>query len=204
MTDYSKSKKISNIKNLIENGAIEKEIQIAFDDDLSLIAEVYSNPKDEYICFSQFPIRKCTVDFAVFTNRSRMEIVLIEIKGANFNFSNSSSYKNISRKINEAAQQLRHKITLINDNYREFRACFHKVRREVEIGTNHHNSLLGPNGYLHVDSEKDICIRGVIIGGRCRDNLYESKLRHQFETMTIPNIKVESWDSWLRKIPNYK
>ncbi len=94
-----------------------------------------------------------------------MEVIVIEIKGANFSFSNSSSYRNMSFKINEAAQQVRGKLNFIQKNYNEFRAFVHKVREQVELGRNIYNSLLGPNGYLHVDPNKDICVSGVLIGG---------------------------------------
>jgi hypothetical protein len=85
-----------------------------------------------------------------------------------------------------------------------FRDNFHSptiaVREQVELGINIYNSLLGPNDYLHVDPNKDICVSGVLIGGNCKDDLYESKLRHEFETTSSSKIRVESWDSWMRKL----
>ena len=186
--------------HLIQENAIENVIQGLFKEDMSLLSEVYAYPQAEYICFSEFSIGDGFADFVVFTGRSRMEVIVIEIKGADFSFSNSSSYRNMSFKINEAAQQVRRKLNFINANYNEFRAFVHKVREQVELGRNIYNSLLGPNGYLHVDPNKDICVSGVLIGGNCKDDLYESKLRHEFETTSSSKIRVESWDSWMRKL----
>lgn len=42
------------MKELIDAGASERELDALMKKDLSLIAEIYSYPKDEYIVFSEF------------------------------------------------------------------------------------------------------------------------------------------------------
>jgi hypothetical protein len=37
-----------------------------------------------------------------------------------------------------------------------------------------------------------------VIGGRTKNDLEESRARHQLE-MATPRVMFESWDSWLRK-----
>ncbi|WP_017151764.1 hypothetical protein [Bacillus bingmayongensis] len=44
------------IETLVKNGAKEQELQRLLKQDLSIFAEVYAYPSDEYICFSEFPI----------------------------------------------------------------------------------------------------------------------------------------------------
>lgn len=189
-----------HLSSIIQENVIEKDIQEVLAKDLSFLSEVYAYPQQEYICFSEFPIGEGFADFVVFTGRSRMEVIVIEVKGANFNFSNSNSYRNISSKINEAAQQVRKKLNFIDANYKDFRTFVHSVRDSVELGKIMYNSLLGPCGELNVDPRKDIRVSGVLIGGRCKDDLYESRLRHEFENTTSPTIRIESWDSWIRKL----
>ncbi len=138
----------------MQENLIENVIHGVVKEDLSLLSEVYAYPQTEYICFSEFPIGNGFADFVIFTGRSRMEVIIIEIKGADFKFSNSNSYKNMSSKINEAAQQIRRKLNFINANYNEFRFFVHGIREQVESGKSMYNSLLGPNGYLHVDPKK--------------------------------------------------
>lgn len=185
---------------LVKKNPSESSIQRVIKRDLSLLSEAYAYPQSEYICFSEFPIGNGFTDFVVFTGRSRMEVFVIEIKGADFNFSNSNYYGNMSLKINEAAQQIRRRLGYINENYKEFKSLAHKVREQVEVGKSLYNSQLGPWGPLEVDPNKEICVNGILIGGRCRDDLYESKLRHEFEKISSSKIRIESWDSWLKKL----
>ena len=144
-----------SLSKLINESVSEKIIQQMIKEDLSLLSEVYAHPNSEYICFSEFPIGAGVADFVVFTGRSRMEVIIIEVKGANFNFSTLSSYRNMGFKINEVAQQMRTRLSYTNANYDKFRCFAHQVRKKVEKGEQIYNSLLGPNGYLHVDSNKD-------------------------------------------------
>ena len=57
----------AQISALIDNGSNEHALQRVLKQDLSLIAEVYASPEDEYICFSEFPVGEGQVDFALFT-----------------------------------------------------------------------------------------------------------------------------------------
>ncbi len=188
------------LADLVESGAGERALQAFLKQDLTFFAEVYADPKDEYICFSEFPVAGGAVDFVVFTGRSRMEVILIEVKGADFRLVNRNSYGNFSSKINEAAQQIRRRLRDAYRDYRSFRVAVHRIREEAESGKRVHNALLGPECPLDVDPEKDIVIRNVIIGGRTEDDLEESRVRHDFEVRSTPSIRVESWDTWMRKL----
>ncbi|MBK8576381.1 MAG: DUF4263 domain-containing protein [Elusimicrobia bacterium] len=190
----------STIESLVSAGAGEQEIQRVLKTDLSIFGEAYAEPNDEYICFSEFPLAGGLIDFAVFTARSRMNIILIEIKGAEFDLVNSNHYKAFNHKINEAAGQIKERLGIISRNLTEFRKIVHGLRERVERGDKLRNSFLGPCGKLCVSSDKDVIIRSVIIGGRTRDDLEESKKRHDFETGMTPPIQIESWDTWLRKL----
>lgn len=193
----------SSIVGLVEQGAGEQEFQRLLKQDLSVFAEIYSNPKDEYICFSEFPVAEGFVDFAVFSGRSRMDVTLIEVKGAEFNLVNQGHYDKFSSKIEDAMDQIRKRLRHVIDNIKDFRSDVHRIRLDVENGNILHNSLLGPSGHLEVDSDKDINIRCVVIGGKTRNDHEESRKRHDVERSTHPPIRVESWDTWLRKVRRY-
>ncbi|HEX7241172.1 MAG TPA: Shedu immune nuclease family protein [Longimicrobiaceae bacterium] len=188
------------LDDLVASGAGERALQALLKTDLTFFAEVYARPDEEYICFSEFPVADGVVDFVVFTGRSRMNVILIEVKGAEFRLVNHDSYGNFSAKINEAAQQIRSRLGYVYRNYSEFRSAVHEIRAAAESGGRPYGALLGPTRPLQVDPDKDINIRTIIIGGRTEDDLEESRLRHDFETRFTPSIQVESWDSWLRKL----
>ena len=77
----------AELRKLIDSGATEQTIAAFLKKDLSFFSEVYACPKDEYICFSEFPVGDSgRVDFALFTGRSRMSVYLIEIKAARHPF----------------------------------------------------------------------------------------------------------------------
>ena len=190
--------KKSEIESLIVSNSSERELQTLLKQDLSVFSEVYANPKSEYIVFSEYPIGSGSADFLLFTSRSKMEVIIIEIKGADFTFSNSDGA--LSAPINLAVQQVKERFAYIHSNYESFRRNAHDIRISVEAGNQTYNSLLGSNGYLHCDPHKDIIYRGIVIGGRTRDDTYESKLKWQSEISSIPYIKYESWDSWLKKL----
>lgn len=183
---------------LIHEGAREREIQAALKADLSVIAQtcVHSAIQDEYIAFSEFPLGTGFVDFVVFTDRSRMDVVLFEIKGADFEFLNADG--SVAKLIDRAAEQMRNRFDEIERNYESFRREAHALRKTIEAGQKKFNSILGPNGYLHVDPEKDIDVWGIVIGGRTREDYAESRARYKLEKYTN-RVRFESWDSWLRK-----
>lgn len=197
---YLRSISKKDISNLIMNGAKEQELSRLLKKDLSIFGEVYSFPEEEYICFSEFPLDDGFVDYVIFTGRSRMNVYIIEVKGADFNLVNRTGYQKFSSKIDTAATQIRNRQRVIYSNYEKYRKYFHKIRETVEKGDKLYNSTIGPRGKLLVDPNKDINIFPVLIGGRTNDDLSESKLRQDFEYSTKPTIKLESWDTFLRKL----
>ncbi|NYB73417.1 DUF4263 domain-containing protein [Sedimentibacter hydroxybenzoicus DSM 7310] len=189
-----------SLKQLVDSKANEHELQEKLKTDLSVIGETYAYFQNEYICFSEFPIGERKVDFVVFTGRSRMEVVLIEVKGADFSLVNQNNYANFSSKLEEAASQLRSHWNYIHRNYEYFRRYVHELRLTIERGGLKYNAFLGASPRLSVDSNKDIIIRNVIICGRSVDDLEESKKRHEYESNSQMSLKLETWDSLLFKI----
>ncbi|MFP3709678.1 Shedu immune nuclease family protein [Paraburkholderia sp. SIMBA_009] len=186
-----------NLADLITSSAGERDIQSFVKNNLHLLGDACtpSSIKGEYIAFSQFSILDGKPDFVVFTSRSRMEVVIVEIKGADFNFLNSDG--TINANINEAAQQVRERFGHIEDNYELFRRKFYDIRRRVESGETIFSSALGPAKHLEVDPEKQVWLKGMVIGGRSVDDQKESRIRHQLER-SAPHISYDTWDGWLR------
>ncbi|EJC1078528.1 Shedu anti-phage system protein SduA domain-containing protein [Vibrio parahaemolyticus] len=197
----SKAIEKSQIQKLIDAGSIEQEIQRLLKTDLSVFGDFYSQPNEEYIVFSEFPILDGSVDFVVFSGRSRMDVTLIEVKGADFNIINSTGYKSFSAKTNEAIDQVRNRLGLIYRDYNDFRKIFLDIKNKVESGEQIHNSLVGPKGKLQVDDNKDINIHTVVIAGRGKADYDESRKRQDLEYNTKPPIRLESWDSFINKMP---
>lgn len=189
---------MQRLKELIKNKSTEQDIQKYLKDHLHLIAEHYASSTNEYIIFSEFPIDEGKVDFVIFTDRSRMQIILIEIKGADFSYLTKSN--KTSNVIREAHEQILERFDFIERNYELFRRKAHEIRQEVEKGKIKYNSLLGSNGFLHVDPNKEIKYRGVVIGGYTTDDILESKKRNQLELDSNRKTQFESWDSFLRKV----
>ncbi|MDR3369533.1 DUF4263 domain-containing protein [Rhodoferax sp.] len=188
------------IQELVERGASERELLSLLKRDLSLFGELYASPHEHYLAFSEFPLADGFVDFTLFTSTSRMEIVLIEVKGADFFLVNDDHYGEVAQSMNRAAGQIRRRIGDIYENLPMFRKRVHEIRARAEAGEKIHGAFLSPYCPIGVDPNKDITIRTVVIGGRTRDDLVESKKRHQFEHGVSPPIKIESWDTWLRKL----
>ena len=190
----------AKIEALVSSGMGERDFQELLKQDLSIFGEAYAKPDDEYICFSEFPLGDGFVDFVLLTGRSRMDVILIEVKGAEFNLLNSDHYKEFNHKINQAAGQLRGRLGHIYRNVTPFRDHVHSLRIRAENGEDVHNAFIGPHHGLMVDPQKDINIRTVLIGGRTVDDREESAKRHDFERLFSPPIRVESWDTWLRRL----
>lgn len=190
----------ASVRALVEAGSGERELQRLLKQDLSIMAEGLSAPAGEYICFSELPIGDGYVDFAVFTGRSRMDVILIEVKGAEFNLVNSNHYHAFNHKVQQAAGQLRDRAAYCYRNPDRVPRELHRIRAEAERGSPLYNAFLGPVGPLQVDPDKDINIRSIVIGGRTRDDLPESRKRHEYELQTTPRVRVESWDTWLRRL----
>jgi hypothetical protein len=195
--EHSISKK--EINDFIKKNPTERELATFLIRDLSFFARFYAHPTEEYIVLPELNIADGFVDYVIFSGRSRMDVTLIEIKGANFNLMNQSGYCNLSQKTNEAIQQVRERISVIYRDYGKYRNYFHEVRGHVESGSKFKNALLGPRGKLSVDPDKDINIRSVVIAGRSNNDLEESKQRHNVAITSSPPIRLESWDSLINK-----
>ncbi len=194
---------ISVLQEAIENGAMEIDLQNLIKSDLSILGDFYAHPSEEYVCFSEFPLNGGFIDFVIFSGVSKMNVTLIEIKGANYNLVNGNSYEDFSAKTNQAVQQIRKRLGYITRNYEEFRKFVHEVRSSVEAGEPKFNSFVGPKGKLGVDPNKDIYLHTIVIGGRSKDDLNESRLRYEYERGQSPSIRVESWDSWIKKLKRH-
>ncbi|MDW9378815.1 Shedu anti-phage system protein SduA domain-containing protein [Chryseobacterium sp. JV558] len=190
----------SSLEDLIKKGANENEILKLLQKDLSIIAELYAHPFDNYICFSEFPLDNGFVDFVIFTGYSRMDVILIEVKGASFNLMNKGSYKKFNSKIEIAMHQIRQRLGYISNNILEVRKNLHEIRERVMNGEKLYNSFRSADDTILVDKNKGINIHNIIIGGRTTNDLEESNKRHEFETNFVLPIKLESWDSFLRKL----
>ena len=130
-----------------------------------------------------------------------MDVVLIEVKGADYYILNRNSYSNFASKFNEAVKQIQGRLaTIYDDGLTKFRHQVHTLRAHAETGERVHNAFLEPISSLEVDPEKDINVRFIIIGSRTRDDLEESKQRQNFERTFVPPLKIETWDTWLRKL----
>lgn len=198
---------ISEIAKLIKSGAGENSIKALIKSDLSILAKYLHYHKDgNYICFSEFPIGLTgeKIDFVVFAGRSRMEVYLFEVKGAEFNQVNQSEKDGPFNAIYmNALDQLVRRKRFIIDDYSLFRKHVHSIRDIVENhrpGWDNYNSFTGPTPLQGiVDSTKDIFIHYIAIGGRTVNDEIESRKRHAWET-AMPNFRLESWDSWLSKV----
>ena len=190
--------------SFIQRNPTESEIHRLLNSDLSILGDYFSSPNESYIVFSEFQLKYKSyngfVDFVVFTSSSRMEVILIEIKGANYNLITQGNYTNFSSKTNEAVQQLRNRTFCLHENISYFKKHFHKVRKKAEAGKYICHTLVGPLGKLQVDPRKEIIIKRVCIGGRSIDDVKESRLRHEYEYGQSPTILIESWDSFLTKL----
>lgn len=74
------------------------------------------------------------------------------------------------------------------------------IRQQVIDGKYKSNFLLGPKGRLLVDPNKDIDIEAIIIGGRTKDEYFDSSERTKFENKRDYWLHVYSWESFLRRV----
>lgn len=191
---------IEKLQKLVDAGAIEQEIQKILKKDLSFLADVFAHPSDEYICLSEYPIGEDIVDFIVLTSRSRMQVCLIEVKGADFNTVKSSHYEGMNAHIHDAVGQINNHTRYISRNYDSFRELIHKTREEVISGQYKSNHLLGPKGELVVDPNKDIKLRKIVIGGKVKDDYRDSRERTEFEEGIDDRITIYSWEAFIRRL----
>lgn len=187
------------LASLVEKGASEQELAKLLKRDLSLLADAFAFPEEEYIVFAEFLIGTGRVDFAVFSGRSWMKVTLIEIKGADFPLVTQSGYCKLSSRIEVARSQLQQRQIVLLKQYELFRRQFHALRERVQQGERPYQALLGPAGRLEVDPNKEVEVYYAVIGGRTVEDLRESEIRYVSEIPT-PKIHIESWDTFLRKL----
>ena len=135
--------KKSELLSMIEENATEQKLLKLLKTDLSVFAEEYAHPADEYICFSEFPIGNVgNVDFALFSGRSRMCVTLIEIKGADFQLlTKRGGYKTFASKIDIAQKQVYEKNGYI---YIEIMKCSAKTCIEFAEKSKEENITIIP------------------------------------------------------------
>lgn len=186
------------LRNLINSKPKESEIGSILKKDLSIFAEVYASPEDEYICFSEFPFFSKRIDFVVFTGRSSMKIYLIEIKGADKKILVNNSYQPFTSKFFEGVTQLHNEFDYIHNNKEMVRKEMHRIRQAAindEIPC-----FKGPKYDFQVDSNKSVKFYGVLICGYTNDDLAESNKRHSLEDRYNDNYIIETWDSFINKL----
>ncbi len=126
-----------NIKELLDTFPDESELSAFLKKDMSVLAENYAFNEDEYICFSEFPVDTGRVDFVVFTGRSRMNVYLIEIKGANKNLCRKNHYAEFRQEIQEGRGQLIQRSAWITSNYNRYRKFVHDVYYLLKMDKDH-------------------------------------------------------------------
>lgn len=184
------------LHKMIENNSGERALQCYLKNNLALLGGTHSTPKGEYIVLSELPVGDGVCDFVILSSRSRMSVTFIEIKGASFKFLNKDG--RFASDINEGAEQIEARLAYIDKNYESFRRRIHQLRQEAIDGTCPHNAICDENRYLGVDTNKDIVVSGIVIGGRTANDRLESELKWNKEKVQS-NIRYESWDSWYRK-----
>lgn len=192
--------RLEDVRRVLNTYPSETDMGKFIQSDMSLLAEVYAQIEDEYICFSEFPVGEGRADFVVFTGRSRMKVFIIEIKGANIPLRRKNHYHSFRASVQEGKDQLEERAKYCQENYEKFRRFVYDVLDEVKKGRRPYNAFLGPKHELQVDSDKDIHISYVLIAGRTSDNLQDSQKRHMTESASNLNIQIETWDSWLAKL----
>lgn len=192
--------KLIDVQRMLAKNPTESEVDAFIKSDMSLLAEIYASIRDEYICFSEFPIGNGRADFVVFTGRSRMSVYIIEIKGANISLRKKNHYDSFRSSVQEGKDQLEERAKYCKENYEKFRRFTYSVLDDVKNNRRPYNAFLGPNYQLQVDPNKDIHITYVLIAGRTSDDLHDSQRRHMAENSSNFNIQIETWDSWLNKL----
>jgi len=75
-----------------------------------------------------------------------MNILLVEIKGADFYFLNLD--RTLAHELDDATRAVRDHLYYVNSSYESFRREVHTVRQLVEGGIQKCNSVIGGLGYL--------------------------------------------------------
>jgi hypothetical protein len=165
--------------------------------DLSLLADVFAKPSGEYVVFKEYQLdHKNTLDYVVFTNRSRMQLVFVEVKGADFPFLNADGSH--SAFVGKAIQQIKRRFAYAKQNYWKFRTDAHAVLHQVRSGKRPFQACMGKD--LEVDEDKDVIWSGAVIAGYEGDERAISRERNSLEDGTSPLITVDTWQSFVRRL----
>lgn len=196
----SRMHSLKKVKESLNSYPSEAELATFLKRDMSLFAELYANPKDEYICFAEFPVGNGRVDFALFTGRSRMDVYLIEIKGAKENLRRKNYYGEFRADVQEGRGQLIERKNWCEHHYADFQESVHRILNDVIEGKRPYHAFPGPKHRLSVDPEKDIKLHYILIAGRTSDNLRDSQKRHEEDSAMGFHLQTETWDSWINKL----
>ncbi len=188
------------VHKFIGTNPSEAKLAAFIKEDMSLIAENYAVSEDEYICFAELPVGDGRVDFAVFSGRSRMNVFLIEIKGANKPLLKKNHYGSFRAAVQEGCDQLVRRAEWCGTHYEDFRRYVHRLREEVIAGNRPYHAFLGPRYRLEVDPHKDVNIIYVLIAGRTTDDRADSHKRHLTEKASGLDLRIETWNSWANKL----
>lgn len=192
---------METIKDFLNTSPSERQLSVFLKEDMSLLAEVYAKPSEEYICFAEFPVGNGRVDFAVFTGRSRMDVYLIEIKGAQKSLRKKNHYGDFRAEIQEGRSQLIERKNWCEQNYIDYKRFVHLILDDIiQRNTRPYHAFLGPIYKLEVDAQKDVDFHYILIAGRTSEDLTDSKKRHQADAATNFHIQTETWDSWINKL----
>lgn len=187
----------SELESFISTRPGEREILRFLGSDLTLLGEVFSSPTGEFIVVKELPLdQHGQVDFAIFTNRSRMEVVFVEAKGADFSFLNSD--KTHSAYVGKATQQIKNRFAYARDNYHKFRKDVLDIWRAVEDGKRPYQAAVGKP--VQIDPNKDVHWSGAVIAGHESDELAVSRERSSMESGNSPFIRYHTWQSFIRRL----
>lgn len=190
----------ADLQILIDSKAKESVIETELKKNMALLAEVYASPKNEYIIIPQFTIDDGSVDYILLTGRSSVKIYLIELKGADFSIINQD-LKAFNADINYAVTQLTRRKRVMEDNRILYKDKIRKIVTSIKDGTYTGNYLMGKSNDLLIDYEKTFKIVGMVaIGGYSINDVVESEKRDDIEKSTNYLLRMESWDSFIRKI----
>lgn len=192
---------LKEVKKFLDSYPSEIELADFLKRDMSLFAELYAYPKDEYVCFAEFPVGDGRVDFALFTGRSRMDVYLIEIKGAQKDLRRKNHYGEFRANVQEGRGQLIERKNWCEHHYGEFRKSVYRILNTVNSDNKRpYHAFPGPKSRLSVDSQKDIKMHYILIAGRTSDDLCDSQKRHKEDYAISYDIQTETWDSWINKL----
>ena len=182
---------------LLEQKPSERSLLNFLASDPTVFADVYARPAKEFIVFREYELTvDDKVDFVIFTNRSRLEVIFIEVKGADFNFLNTDG--SLNAKVSNATHQVKRRFGVTKDRYSVFKSDVIKNWRRVNEGARPYNAVVGEP--LDIDPEKDVICSGVIIAGFETHEHQVSRDRNLLEQGHSPPIHYNTWQSFVRRL----